>query len=106
MEEKKILALAGLAARAGRVTLGVPLTLEALRGGARGKKPLLILEAADTSPNTHKRVADKAAFYGVPAVRLAASAEQLAHALGKRGQALGAVGICEEHLAAAILEKQ
>lgn len=105
VEEEKILALSGLAAKAGRVTFGVPLTLEALRSGARGKKPLLIVEAADTSPNTHKRIADRAAFYSVPAVRLAVSAEHLAHALGKRGQALGAVGICEEHLAAAILKK-
>lgn len=105
MEEEKMLALVGFAVRAGEVTFGVPLTLDALRGGARGKKPLVIIEAGDTSPNTHKRIADKAAFYGVPAVRLKADGATLAHAVGKTGRVLGAVGVCEKHLAAAILAK-
>lgn len=104
-EEEKILALVGFAVRAGDVTFGVPLTLEALRAGTRGKKPLVIIESSDTSPNTHKRIADKAAFYGVPAVRLTVDGEKLAHAVGRRGRTLGAVGVCEKHLAAAILAK-
>lgn len=103
MDEKKILGLLGLAVRAGGVTFGVPLTLEALRCAKNGKKPLVVLEAADTSDATHKRIADKTHSYGALHLRLSLNRGALADLVGKKGGSLGAVGVKEPHLAAQIL---
>lgn len=65
--------------------------------------PLVVLEAQDTSVNTHKRVCDRTAFYGVPTFRLSLTAAELAHTVGKRGGAVAAVGVTDTELASAIL---
>lgn len=100
-----ILGLVGLAARAGGVTFGVPLTLEAMRSGKDGRRPLLVLAASDVSENTRKKITDKTAFYGVPLHWLDESTEALANAVGKRGSLLSAVGITEPHLAQEIAKR-
>ena len=102
---QKLLGLLGLATRAGGVVIGVNLVCDALRDLPHGKHVRVVAEAADTSENTHKRIGDKTAHYGVPLLRLAVSAEALANAVGKKGAAVGAVGVTEPHLAKAILEK-
>ena len=97
---ERALGLLGLAARARRVTVGTALICTALKTDK--EKPLLVLEASDTSDNTHKRITDRTAFYGVKVIRLSADSARLAHAVGKRGAAVAAVGVSEPHLADAI----
>ena len=97
----KTLRLLGLAAKAGKLTIGTDLFCAALaRGGEHA--PRLAVEAGDSSANTHKRVTDRCAYYGVRAVRLAATAAELAHAVGKKEAAVAVVGVTDPHLAAAI----
>ncbi len=102
--EAKALAYLGFAVRAGRAVIGVPLICEALKKtpNGRGKAPFIVLEAADTSANTHKRITDRTAYYKTPAVRLLLDGAALATAVGKRGGTVGAVGVTDRNLAAAI----
>ncbi len=98
--EEKLLSTLGLCARARKLVMGTPLVCEALRRG--GKTPVLaVLEAADTSQNTHGRLRSKCAYYRVPLHRLSATTERLAHAIGKTG-AVAAVGVTDEHLLRAL----
>ena len=98
----KALRLLGLAAKAGKLTVGTDLVCAALaRGGEHA--PRLAVEAGDSSNNTHKRVTDRCAYYGVRALRLSAAAAELAHAIGKRDAAVAVVGVSDPHLAAAII---
>ena len=102
--EKALLSCLGLCVRAGKITFGVPMICDAMRAGGKNK-PVTVLEAADTSENTHKRITDKCTHYGVEHIRLSIDGEALAHALGKSGS-LGAValtdasmrGMLEKHL--------
>ncbi len=102
--EAKALSYLGFAVRAGRAVIGVPLICEALKKATNGgeKSPLIVLEAADTSANTHKRITDRTAYYNTPAVRLSLDGAALATAVGKRGGTVGAVGVSDKNLAAAI----
>ena len=102
--EKKALAYLGFAVRAGRAIIGVPLICEALKKAQNGreKAPLIVLEAADTSLNTHKRITDRTTYYNTPSVRLSLDGEALATATGKRGGTVGAVAVTDINLAAQI----
>lgn len=100
--DRKILGLIGLAARARRVCVGVPLCCTAMaKGGAAA--PLAVVIAADAAQNSAKRIKDRCAFYGVPAVNTRADTLALAAAVGKRDAAVAAVGITEPHLAKEIV---
>lgn len=93
----------GLAAKAGKAVFGTPLICESLKmSGA--KKCILVLEGADSSENTHKKLSDKCAFYGAELIRLPISMAELSSAVGKRS-AVAAVGIRDEGLAKAITKK-
>lgn len=92
----KLLSSLGLCARAGALVYGTPMVCEALRAGGK-KQPLLVLEAADTSEATHKKLTDKCTFYGVRHVRLPVGGDALAAALGKSA-VLAAVAVCDESL--------
>ena len=85
----------GLCRRAGALITGAPMIYEGLRGK---RQPLVVLEASDTSENTHKRLTDKCLFYGVMLVRLESDGETLARAVGKTG-AIAAVAVTDENLA-------
>ena len=100
----RILKLLGLAVKAGRTVIGVPLICTALSRGIKDKTPLLVLEAADSSANTHKRITDRTAFYGVRTIRLSVDCATLAHAIGKKEAAVAAVGVTEPHLAKEIIK--
>lgn len=100
--QDKLLSSLGLCARARALVFGTPMVCEALREPG---KITLVLEAADTSDSTHKRLTDKCTHYGVRLVRLDASGEALAAALGKHrflaAVALGDAQLCrmiEQHL--------
>ncbi len=97
---EKLLSTLGLCARARKLVTGAPMVCEALRKG--GKAPVLaVLEASDTSDNTHKRLRDKCAYYKVPLYRLSADTAALGKAIGKTG-AVAAVGVTDENLLRAL----
>ena len=95
-DEEKLLSLLGLCARAGKLIFGVPMICEAMRRGGK-KSPLIVFESSDTSENTHKKIADKTAYYKVRTVRLKSDGAALASALGKTFF-LGAVAITDEQM--------
>ena len=95
-QTEKILSALGLCVRAGKVIFGVPMICEALKKGG-ANKPVLIIEASDTSDGTHKRIADKSAFYKVRTVRIDCDGATLASALGKTAS-LAAVAIKDKDM--------
>ncbi len=95
-DTSKILLSLGLCARAGKIIFGVPMICEAMRKGTKNA-PTLIIEAADTSEGTHKKIADKSAFYGVKTVRIDCDGATLASALGKTSS-LAAVAITDKEM--------
>lgn len=95
----KISGSLGLCAKAGKLIRGTPMIIEAMRGGG----VLLVLEASDTSENTHKRLSDKCSFYGVRRIQLDADGDALAHAVGK-SSALAAVAVTDEGFCKMILK--
>jgi len=98
--QSKLLSTLGLCARARKLVMGTPMVCEALRKG--GKTPILaVLEASDTSANTHGRLASKCAYYKKPLYRLPATTEELAHAIGKSA-AVAAVGVTDPDLLRAL----
>ena len=100
--EEKLLSTLGLCARARKLVMGTPMVCEAMRD--KRTPVVAVLEASDTSAGTHKKLTDKCAFYGVPHYRLAASTQQLGHAVGKTG-AVAAVGVTDENLYKALADK-
>lgn len=91
MNNDRIMSGLGLCAKAGKLVYGVPLVCEALRRPFAVK---LVIESGDTSANTHKKLTDKCRYYETEIIKLAASGEELASAVGKGGS-LGAVAITD-----------
>lgn len=89
---KRLLGSLGLCAKAGKLILGVPMIIEAMQ---KGKRVYLVLEAADTSDNTHKKITDKCAFYGIEKVRIDIDGGTLGAAVGK-SSTLAAVAVTDE----------
>lgn len=89
--QKRLLGSLGLCAKAGRLIYGTPMVVEAMQ---RGREVLAVLEASDTSANTHKRLSDKCSFYGIEKIQLPLDGDALAHAVGKHS-ALAAVAITD-----------
>ena len=92
MMDTRILGSLGLCSKAGKLIFGVPMIIEAMQ---KGKKVFLVIEAGDTSDNTHKRISDKCSFYGVEKIRLDISGSDLASAVGK-SSSLAAIAITDE----------
>ena len=98
VNEEGLLFALGLSAKAGALVFGVSQICEALAKSKRGAKyPLLVIEASDTSDNTHKRITDRCRYYNVKHIRIAATTAALAHVLGKSAL-LSAVAITDENL--------
>ena len=93
---KGLLSALGLCARARGLIFGVPQICDAMRSGGKNK-PLVVIEASDTSENTHKKINDKCSFYGVRHTRIACDGATLAAALGKTAS-LAAVAITDGSL--------
>lgn len=98
-----LLRMLGLAAKAGKLVFGTEMICDALRKGGV-KRPLLVVEASDTSSGTHKKITDKCSYYGVKTVRVPYEMEKLSEALGKRSL-VSAVGVCDENFVKAISGK-
>ena len=88
----RILGSLGLCSKAGKLIFGVPMIIEAMQ---KGKNVLLVLEAGDTSDNTHKKISDKCNFYQVEKIQLDIEGGALASAVGK-SSTLAAVAITDE----------
>ena len=96
--ERKLLSSLGLCARARALIIGAPMVIESVRDVARS--PKLVIEAADTSENTHKKISDKCIYYKVKHVRIDSSCEELGATLGK--SAVAAVAIADASFCRAI----
>ena len=92
--ENHLLSTLGLCARAGKIVVGTPMVCEALR---EKNAPVCVLEACDTSDNTHKKLSDKCAFYHVPLYRIGADCAALGRAVGKTGT-VAAVAVTDREL--------
>ena len=72
----------GFAMRAGRVTVGVELSLSLLSKSGR-QRAELVCYACDASDATKKKISTKCAFYNVQALELPIEAQELGRLLGK-----------------------
>lgn len=99
-QKSALLSTIGLAARAGKLIFGTGQICDALRSG---KRIFLIIEASDTSENTHKRLSDRAAYYEIRKEQIDFDSETLGHAVGK--SPLAAVGVTDEGFVIAISKK-
>ena len=91
----KLSSYIGLAKKAGKVTSGVPLIIEALRSKS---KPALVVASATASDNSLKKISDKCNFYGVTLIKVSLSPEELASAVGGMGS-VAAVAVNDGGLA-------
>ena len=103
--KKRILSALGLAARAGALVCGTDMICDVLRktpegnrnSNNRNKKVLLVIEASDTSDNTHKKLTDKCSYYKTEHIKTDnIDAATLAHAVGKSG-GIAAVALTDEN---------
>ena len=107
--EKNLLRFIGLCRGAGKAVLGTDMVCEYLRkrSGKKSKNrneiDVLVLEASDTSENTHKKISDKCIYYNVKHIRLSATCEILGEAVGKTNVA--AIAITDANFCRAIIEK-
>lgn len=91
-ENKQLLMTLGLCFKAGYAVCGTELICDAMKNAK--KPPALVLEASDTSENTHKRISDRCTFYKTEHIRLGVSSSELGAALGKKSL-IAAVGITD-----------
>ena len=107
-DEKKLLGFIGLCRGAGKAVLGTDMVCELLRKISEKRKiedndGILVVEASDTSENTHKKISDKCVYYNVKHIRLSATCEELGKAVGKR--AVAAIAINDKSFCRAVLDK-
>ncbi len=95
----KLLSTVGLCARARKLVIGTPMVCESLR--KQPTRPRAVLEASDTSDNTHEKLLAKCAYYRTPLYRIPADTSELGHAVGKSGL-VAAVGVTDENLLRAL----
>ena len=84
MKKEKLSGALGLVRRAGGITQGTTLVCEAIRGG----KAALVLIAADTGPNTEKKVSALAQHREVPVFRIVLTKAELARCIGKENESV------------------
>ena len=98
--ERGLLGVIGLCRGAGRAVIGTPMICEALR---KGVGDVIVIEASDTSDNTHKKITDKCAYYKVRHVRIESDSLTLGAAVGK--SAVAAVMINDAGFCRAVEKK-
>lgn len=117
-DEKNLLGIIGMCRGAGKAVIGTPMICEYLSKRMRGKcvssvtetevglntvPDILVIEASDTSENTHKRLTDKCLYYNVKHVRIRSTCEFLGKAVGKG--TVAAVAVTDRNFCRAILGK-
>ena len=109
--EKNLLMMIGLCRGAGKLVIGTPMICEHLKkrsnknsASSKAEKcDVIVIEASDTSENTHKRISDKCIYYKVKHIRIESTCENLGRAVGKSDVA--AVAVADESFCRAILGK-
>ncbi len=104
VDEKKLLGMVGMCRKAGKTVIGTPMICEHLRKCGKNEEAevaVMVLEASDTSENTHKKLTDKCLYYNVKHVRLGTTCEDLGRAVGK--SAVAAVAVADKNFCRAIL---
>ncbi len=103
--EKGLLSVIGLCRSAGRLVMGTEMICEALkkRGVGKNFEDIIVIEASDTSENTHKRITDRCSYYNVRYIRIESDRLSLGKAIG-RGE-VGAVMVNDESFCRAIDKK-
>ena len=97
-DNKKILSMFGLAARAGKIASGEFQTETAVKS----QTAYLVVVAEDASDNTKKLFRDKCSFYKIPIIILGTK-EELGHAIGKEFRA--SLALLDKGFAEAIIKK-
>ena len=99
--ERKIMSLAGISRKAGKMTLGSEKTLESIRSRKQNSVKVILM-ASDASDNTRKKINNCAGFYGVPVVNLETDKATFGQKMGVFGE-LSVAGISDSGLASAII---
>lgn len=97
---ENLLGMIGICRRAGATVIGTPMICEELRHRGEEYPHMIVLEAGDTSENTHKKLTDKCSFYRIRHIRLTCSCATLGGAVGKG--AVAAVAVMGENFCRAI----
>lgn len=94
----QLISTIGLCAKAGGLVIGTPMVCETMQKKAN---ILAVLEASDTSANTHEKLQNKCAYYHIPLYRINATTAELGKCIGKSG-VVAAVGVTHSGLMTAI----
>ncbi len=97
--KSRFLRMLGLARRAGKLTLGTPLSLQALHKGRA--RLLIVCEGA--SEQTKKKMHTQAEFYRVPLIVLPMPQEEFSHLLGKQAPVVS-VAVTDDGFATELLK--
>ena len=100
VSNNKFLPTLGLCAKAGKLICGTDLICSELHGG--NKKIKLVLEASDTSDNTHKKITDKCRYYSIQHIKTEFNAITLGRAVGK-SRPVAAAAVTDAELCKLIL---
>ena len=72
--------------------MGTPMIIEHIqKKKTLDPEEFLLIEASDTSENTHKKLTDKCEFYNIRRIRISATCAELGAALGKGATAAVAI---------------
>ncbi len=91
-DNSRLLSMLGIAKKSGRIIIGTSMIIEHIQKKKKlGAEEFMVLEASDTSENTHKRLTDKCEFYNIRRIRIEATCDELGAALGKGATAAVAI---------------
>lgn len=104
MANQKLLSMIGMSKKAGKAIVGVPMICEHI-SKKKNLSPdeFLIIEASDTSENTHKKILNKCEFYKIRHIQIDSTCCELGAALGK--SATAAVAITGKDMCCAVFRK-
>ena len=101
---QKLTGIIGMAMKAGKITAGAELVLDAVRSPSPKKTPRRVFLSADASANTVKRVRNACTYYETPCEALYLSSAQLGGAIGKTGL-VAVIGVADAGFAKAIHDR-
>lgn len=89
---KQLLSMIGMAKKSGRIIVGTPMIIEHIqKKQVLDPEEFLLIEASDTSENTHKKLTNKCEFYNIRRIQIDATCEMLGAAIGKSATAAVAI---------------
>lgn len=104
MQEIQLLRMIGIVKKAGSLIVGYPQIYEYIKKGKNtAREEFLVIEAQDTSDNTHKKICNKCEFYNIATVRINSTCIELGAALGK--SAVSCVAVKGKDMCCAVLSK-